>query len=145
MPESPTGPDRFHVAPTAESHFSWLRTRLSIERTLMSWIRTSTALIGFGFTIVQFFDKLHEISTVAPALRPETSRFFGLTLILSGVLALAISTWQYHRLANYLWSQPFTPLAGVARDPKKTPLLAVAIALILIGLYAFFAVFLRLR
>ena len=36
------------------SHFSWLRTRLSIERTLMSWVRTSTALIGFGFTIFQF-------------------------------------------------------------------------------------------
>ncbi|MGH7173561.1 MAG: DUF202 domain-containing protein [Gemmataceae bacterium] len=24
----------------------------------MSWVRTATALIGFGFTIVQFFDRL---------------------------------------------------------------------------------------
>jgi putative membrane protein len=42
------GPDRFQVKATAESHFSWLRTRLSVERTLMSWVRTSVALIGFG-------------------------------------------------------------------------------------------------
>lgn len=46
---------RFEVHPHVETHFSWLRTRLSTERTLMSWVRTATALIGFGFTIVQFF------------------------------------------------------------------------------------------
>ena len=40
--------DRFAVKATAESHFSWLRTRLSVERTLMSWVRTSVSLIGFG-------------------------------------------------------------------------------------------------
>ena len=28
-------PDRFQVKATAETNFSWLRTRLSIERTLM--------------------------------------------------------------------------------------------------------------
>ena len=53
-----TDPDRFIVKTTSDSHFSWLRTRLSIERTLMSWVRTSVSLIGFGFTIVQFFERL---------------------------------------------------------------------------------------
>lgn len=28
---------RFEVRPTVDTHFSWLRTRLSTERTLMSW------------------------------------------------------------------------------------------------------------
>jgi hypothetical protein len=50
-----TIPGRFEVKATASDHFSWLRTRLSVERTMMSWVRTATALIGFGFTIVQFF------------------------------------------------------------------------------------------
>ena len=50
-------PHRFDVKATADSHFSWLRTRLSVERTLMSVVRTAIALIGFGFTIVQFFDR----------------------------------------------------------------------------------------
>jgi putative membrane protein len=31
-----------------ETHFSWLRTRMSAERTLMSAIRTAAALIGSG-------------------------------------------------------------------------------------------------
>ena len=51
---------RFEVKPDAPTHFAWLRTRMSMERTLMSWVRTATALIGFGFTIFQFlyrFDK----------------------------------------------------------------------------------------
>jgi putative membrane protein len=32
---------RFEVKADAPTHFSWLRTRMSIERTLMSWIRTA--------------------------------------------------------------------------------------------------------
>jgi putative membrane protein len=51
------GSDRFRVRTTSDSHFSWVRTRLSVERTLMAAVRTSLALIGFGFTIVQFFER----------------------------------------------------------------------------------------
>ena len=47
---------RFIVKPGPETHFSWLRTRMSAERTLMSWVRTAISLIGFGFTIFQFLD-----------------------------------------------------------------------------------------
>jgi len=57
---------RFEVRTTAESHFSWLRTRMSTERTLMSWVRTATALIGFGFTIVQFFEHLQSTAALRP-------------------------------------------------------------------------------
>ena len=53
---------------TASDHFSWLRTRLSVERTMMSWVRTATALIGFGFTIVQFFARIQDSPGVAPAV-----------------------------------------------------------------------------
>ena len=55
-PHSAPSAGRFEVRATADTHFGWIRTRLSIERTMMSWIRTATALIGFGFAIVQFFD-----------------------------------------------------------------------------------------
>ena len=135
---------RFEIRMTSDSHFSWLRTRMSLERTLMSWVRTATALIGFGFTIVQFFERMHNMEGVAPALRPEAPRYLGLALIFAGIVALVISCWQYHVVDRYLWNEPFAPLAGIQKGgPMRTPLLAVAIGLMLIGLYAFGAVLMR--
>lgn len=91
--EPPSAAEFHHFAPhvAAETHFSWLRTRLSVERTLMSWVRTATALIGFGFTIVQFFERLNAMETVAPARWPELPRYVGLALIGAGVLGLLIA------------------------------------------------------
>ena len=142
MVDQGTQPHRFEVPPTAGSHFAWLNTRLAVERTLMSWVRTSVSLIGFGFTIVQFFEHLHA-EVVAPALRPQAPRYLGLALIAAGVVALLISTWQYRKMLRYLWSKEFEPIAGVGDAVAMTPLYAVAIALIFIGLFAFGAVFIR--
>jgi len=136
---------RFEVTPTASSHFAWLRTRLALERTLMAWARTSVALIGFGFTIVQFFERLQSSNTAnLPVLLPEAPRDFGLALIGSGILALVISVWQYHRGLNYLWGDQFRAIAGIEEQPLITPLFAVAIILILVGIFAFVTVLFRL-
>jgi hypothetical protein len=62
---------RFEVRVTADSHFGWIRTRLSVERTMMSWLRTATALIGFGFAIVQFFDRLQQAPEARSAYLPN--------------------------------------------------------------------------
>jgi putative membrane protein len=134
---------RFEVRPTADTHFGWLRTRLSVERTLMSWVRTAMALIGFGFTIVQFFEHLHAIAGAAAPLRPQAPRYLGLALIATGVFALLISIWQYRKVVHYLWSKEYEPVAGLGDVVRVTPLYAVAIVLILIGLFAFGAVFIR--
>ena len=135
---------RFEVKATASDHFSWLRTRLSIERTMMSWVRTATALIAFGFTIVQFFDRLQQMPGVARAPFPDAPRYLGLSLILCGVAALVIAIWEYHWGLRYLWGGNFALIAGVTRSGKQTPLLAVAIVLAFIGVFTFFAVALRL-
>ena len=55
------GAARFEVRVTADTHFGWLRTRLSVERTMMSWMRTAVSLIGFGFAIVQFFERMQQM------------------------------------------------------------------------------------
>lgn len=140
-----TGADheRFEVKATADSHFSWLRTRLSVERTLMSWVRTSVSLIGFGFTIVQFFDRFASIQGVAEAARPQAPRYLGLALISAGVLSLMVSVWQYRSVNYHLWSGSFRSLAGLGDSPMQTPLYLISIVLIFIGLFAFFAVFTR--
>ncbi len=137
-------PGRFEVKATASDHFSWLRTRLSIERTMMSWVRTASALIGFGFTIDQFFDRMQQMPGAAAAYFPHASRYLGLSLIFCGVMALVISIWEYHWGLRYLWGGNFAAIAGVTREGKQTPLLAVAILLAFIGTFAFFAVVLRL-
>jgi len=111
---------------------------------MMSWLRTATALIGFGFAIVQFFERLQQTPGVRPAYIPNSPQYLGLALISCGILALCISIWQYWWSIRYLWGEPFAPIAGVTKEGMQTPVLAVAIILICIGLFAFLAVLLRL-
>jgi putative membrane protein len=146
MAESRTAPPttRFEVRATASDHFAWLRTRLALERTIMAWLRTAVALIGFGFAIVQYLQHLEQTPGARAAYLPDAPRYLGLALISCGILALAISIWQYRWGIRYLWGEPYTPLAGVTKEGKQTPIMAVGILLIGIGLFAFFAVLFRL-
>ena len=143
-PRSSPSAGRFEVRVTSDSHFSWIRTRLSIERTMMSWIRTAVALIGFGFAIVQFFERLQQMPGIRPAAYPDAPRDLGLALISCGVLALLIAVWQYLWIIRYLWDGSFAPIAGPTREGVETPVIAIAVLLICIGVFAFFAVLLRL-
>lgn len=140
-----TAAERFEVRPTADSHFAWLRTRLAMERTLMSWVRTATALIAFGFTMVQFLERLTTQPGVADTRLPHASRYVGLALILTGTLALVVSASQYRRLLSHMWQPGFRVLAGV--DEGKAwyhPILFVTALLIFIGVFAAVVVSLRI-
>ena len=139
-----TGADRFEVRVTADTHFGWIRTRLSLERTMMSWLRTAVALIGFGFAIVQYLDRLGQVPGARSAYLPDAPHFLGLMLIACGILALLISIWQYRWGIHYLRSGSFAAVAGVQEGEMRTPVMAVAIILICVGLFAFFAVLFRL-
>jgi putative membrane protein len=139
-----SGAGRFEVRVTADSHFAWLRTRLALERTIMAWLRTAVALIGFGFAIVQYFNHLQQIPGTRPAYLPTAPEYLGLALISCGILALVISIWQYHWTVRYLWGGTFAPIAGMTREGMQSPVLAIAILLICVGLFAFFAVLFRL-
>ena len=143
-PRSSPSAGRFEVRVTSDSHFSWIRTRLSIERTMMSWIRTAVALIGFGFAIVQFLERLQQMPGVRPAEYPNAPRNLGLALISCGVLALLIAVWQYLWIIRYLWGGSFAPIAGPTREGVEMPVIIIAVLLICIGVFAFFAVLLRL-
>jgi putative membrane protein len=146
MAQSPTAVSgtRFEVRATAADHFAWVRTRLALERTMMAWQRTAVALIGFGFAIVQYFNHLQQIPGARRAYFPTAPEYLGIALISCGILALAISLWQYRWGVRYLWGEPFTPIAGATKQGIQTPIIAVAIILIFIGLFAFFAVLFRL-
>jgi putative membrane protein len=142
--QSPTAQsERFVVRATADSHFGWLRTRLALERTMMAWLRTAISLIGFGFAIVQFFDRLEQIPGARPAYEPHAAVYLGVSLISCGVLALLVSIWQYVWTARYLSQGAFSAIAGMG-GRLLSPVVGVAVLLVGIGLFAFGAVLLRL-
>ncbi|MCX2929606.1 DUF202 domain-containing protein [Mycobacterium sp. CVI_P3] len=79
------------------------RMRLAAERTLMAWIRTSTSLIAFGFTIFKFFQYLAEQENRrSPIVSPWV---VGLLLILLGLIALTLAWIQHHQEMKVLRSQ----------------------------------------
>lgn len=134
----------FEVSPSVSNHFAWLRTIIALQRTLMAAVRTAVSLIGFGFTVAQFFQKMagkgpSQFDMINPAL----PRNVGLILIGTGVISLLIFTIQYHSAVKYLRSEPFAPIAGTGGSYMHKPTYMVAYAVILIGVISFGSVFLR--
>ena len=136
-------PGRFVVRATATDHFAWLRTRLAVERTMMAYLRTSVSLIGFGFAIVQFLSNAQAIPGANNPRFPEAPLYLGLALIFCGIVAAIVAMIEFRRTVAYLWSGEYAAIAGMTAEGHKTPLYAVGALLILIGLFAFFAVLLR--
>jgi putative membrane protein len=106
------------------------RTWLAHERTLMAWIRTSTSMISFGFTIYKFFEG-----------RPPnpnaflTSRDFALLMIGFGLVALVLATIQHRLEIAYLRTL-------TTRQPRSIAL-ALSILILLLGLVSLVSVFRR--
>jgi putative membrane protein len=127
----------------ATTHLAWIRTRLAVERTLMAGVRTTTALIGFGFTIVQFFYRFGKVETVQLRF-PSAPGFLGLALIAAGILQLVVFLVQYRRFVRHLWGPDYEDVAGIQREPGITASIWVALVVIMIGLFAFGSVLLQL-
>lgn len=73
---------------------SFKRTALSQERTLMSWIRTATSLITFGFTIYKFFQEAQRDRHHAGWITP---RAVGMIMIGFGMMGLLFAQIQHLR------------------------------------------------
>jgi len=134
----------FEADPNVSNHFAWIRTLLGLQRTLMAAVRTSVSLIGFGFTVAQFFEKLQ--GNVPQSVRvtgPDFARNLGLLLIGVGVVSLAVFTWQYNRALAYLRSGPFEAIAATTKKPLHQPTIIVCFVVMAIGLAAFVSVLLR--
>jgi putative membrane protein len=132
------------VKPKTETHFSWMRTRMSVERTLMSWVRTATALIGFGFTIFQFFEKMAQMEGVAAARHPRASRLLALSLIGIGTAGLIMALVVYRQTTRYLHGPEFARIVGEGdQGLAARPTVYAAALLVVVGVVAFGAILLR--
>jgi inner membrane protein YidH len=87
------------AALTPVDRLAYERTRLAYENTMMGWVRTATSLITFGFTIYKFFQL--ELRGGAPSGRLIGPREFGLTMVVIGLVAMLVATWE-HRVNNRL-------------------------------------------
>ena len=86
------------------------RVRFAIERTLLAWVRTGLALMGFGFVVARFGLFLREIEAVrqaAPLKSPTgLSLWIGTALILLGVLVNLLVSAEHLRLMRHVQSGP---------------------------------------
>ena len=86
------------------------RVRFAIERTLLAWVRTGLALMGFGFVVARFGLFLREIEAVRQAapLKASTglSLWIGTALILLGVLVNLLVSAEHLRLMRHVQSEP---------------------------------------
>jgi len=63
----------------------------------MAWVRTSTSLISFGFTIYKFFQYLRDNQQGAPDGVLIGPRGFALLMIGIGLATLALATVEHRR------------------------------------------------
>jgi len=111
-----------------------VRTALSSEQTLMSWVRTSLSLSTFGFTIAKFFQYL-----AAQTGAPLTSgpRRLGIALLTVGIVVLAAAVVEHLLRIRGLKKQ------GLPADASSFLPLGSAGAMFAIGLVALVSVFLQ--
>jgi putative membrane protein len=102
------------------------------ERTFLAWLRTSIALITFGFAIARFGIFLRQIDASLsqspvvvqrPFLNTET---LGLSLVILGVTVILGAAWQYNRV--------FWQIERGNYQPDRMMVFIMTVAVVLLGL-----------
>lgn len=89
------------------------RDHLANERTFLAWIRTSIALMGFGFVIVKFSLFLKQISlTIDPQIHLKGRGFsavIGVVMVALGAIASLLAYFRYRKIEKQLNENQFFP------------------------------------
>jgi putative membrane protein len=116
------------------------RVRLAAERTLLAWVRTGLALMGFGFVVARFGLFLREIASVSHEVNAHSTGFslwIGTGLVALGV-AVSITAAVQHisyvrRLDRGEASPPLWPLGIVVAMALAALGVGMAFYLLLLG------------
>lgn len=80
-----------------------IREHQANERTFLAWLRTSIALISFGFAIARFGLFLSQLNFALTQQQPSPNPFFtseslGICLVLFGTFTIALAAWRYNQI-----------------------------------------------
>lgn len=73
------------------------------ERTFLAWLRTSIALIGFGFALARFGLFLQQLQTAVTGQNSTSHSFIssqslGISLVVAGIVLIAFAAWRYNQV-----------------------------------------------
>lgn len=123
-----------HRAPPLDTatELALARTRAAYERTMMSWIRTATSLITFGFSVYKFFQLENPGRLQARLIGP---RQFAFVLVSLGLLSLVLAIVERRHNVRAL---------GVESSPTHRSLATLlAIIISILGILALIAMIFR--
>ena len=106
------------------------RVYMAAERTFLAWIRTSLALMAFGFVLARFglFLRVMESSSGGRISEPSSlSLPLGVFLVLLGVIVDIFSAWRHVRYVRAIDQ-------GFSTGQLSTLAVAVAVILAVLGL-----------
>lgn len=89
------------------------RVRLAGERTLLAWVRTGLAMMGFGFVVARFALFLRELEAAGEGMARHStglSLWIGIALVTAGVVATVLAAGQHLRFLRRLdRGEPYQP------------------------------------
>jgi putative membrane protein len=102
---------------------------LANERTFLAWMRTSIAMMGFGFVVVKFTISIKQLSLVLDGHLPPSkgySAIIGILLVGLGAVMALLAYLRYRHIEKQLLSNRYFP--------SKTLSLLLTIAMILVSI-----------
>lgn len=120
------------TSPAPDDQPGDLRVYFAAQRTMLAWVRTGVALMGFGFVVARFGLFLRELAAARGLPGPSqggVSVWAGSSLLLIGVAANAIAAARFLSFArDFRRGSPLKPTGIV-------PELLVAVILAVLGLF----------
>ena len=91
-----------------------IREHQANERTFLAWVRTSIALIGFGFAIARFGLFLRQLNAATTQQTPIPHPVFnsenlGISLVVLGIATIAFAVWRYDQIFQQIQREDYKP------------------------------------